>query len=115
MPYYLFQWKYKDEAIKAMVDKPQDRAAELRKAVQGFDGRMHQFFYAFGDYDGVSIVEFPSNERCAACANTLTGAGANWAFRTTVLLTSEEGKAAMANAKTVHSGYMSPIGYASHG
>jgi hypothetical protein len=32
-----------------------------------------------------------------------------------VLLTSEEGKAAMVKAKTVDSGYMSPVGYASHG
>ena len=26
---------------------------------------MHQFFFAFGEFDGVSIVEFPNNESCA--------------------------------------------------
>ena len=60
-----------------MVDTPQDRPAELRKAVEAFGGRLHQFFFAFGEYDGISIVEFPNNETCAACAVTLTGAGAN--------------------------------------
>ena len=30
MPFYLFQWQYKDPAIKAMVETPQDRLAELR-------------------------------------------------------------------------------------
>lgn len=51
--------QYKHPAIKAMVDTPQDRPAELRKAIEAFGGRLHQFFFAFGEYDGVSIVEFP--------------------------------------------------------
>ena len=115
MVYYLFQWKYKDEAIKAMVETPQDRQAELHKAVEAFGGRVHQFFYAFGDYDGIGIVEFPDNEKCAACALTLTGAGANVALRTMVLLTANEGQAAMWQANSVRSGYRPPVGYSSHG
>ena len=94
MPFYLFQWQYKDPAIKAMVETPQDRPEELRKAVEAFGGRLHQFFFAFGEYDGVSVVEFPDNESCAACAVTLTGAGATTALRTTVLLTTGEGQSA---------------------
>ena len=77
MPYYLFQWKYKDPAFKAMMETSQDRPAELRKAVEAFGGRMHEFYFAFGEFDGVSIVEFPNNKSCAACAVTLSGAGAN--------------------------------------
>ena len=50
MPYYLFQWKYKDPSIPAMIEAPQDRSAELRKAVEAFHGRMHQFFFAFGEH-----------------------------------------------------------------
>ena len=46
MPFYLFQRKYKDPAIKAMVDTPQDRPTELRKVVEAFGGRLHQFFFA---------------------------------------------------------------------
>ena len=115
MPYYLFQWKYKDSSIQAMIDAPQDRSAELRKAVEAFHGKMHQFFFAFGEYDGLSIVEFPNNERCAGCAATLSGAGANVAFRTTVLLTPDEGRAAMLQASSVHSNYRPPVSYTSHG
>ncbi len=115
MVHYLFQWTYKDTSIKAMVETPQDRPAELRKAVEAFGGRVHQFFFAFGDYDGISIVEFPSNESCAACAVTLAGAGANMVLRTTVLLTANEGQAAMVRASSVQSGYRPPVGYSSHG
>ncbi len=104
MPYYLFQWKYKDPAIQAMIETPQDRSAELRKAVEAFHGRMHQFFFAFGEYDGLSIVEFPNNESCASCAAMLTGAGANTSLQTTALLTANEGQAAMLRASSVQSG-----------
>jgi uncharacterized protein with GYD domain len=113
--YYLFQWKYKEQAIKAMVEAPQDRPAELRKAVEAFGGRLHQFFFAFGDYDGISIVEFPNNEMCAACAVMLTGSGATAALRTTVLLTANEGQEAMLKANSVQSGYRPPLGYTGHG
>ena len=51
MWFYLFQWQYKDPAIKAMMETPQDRPAELGKAVEAFHGRVHQFFFAFGEYD----------------------------------------------------------------
>ena len=107
MPYYLFQWKYKDPSIQAMI--------ELRKAVEAFHGQMHQFFFAFGVYDGLSIVEFPNNESCAACAVMLTGAGANTSLQTTALLTANEGQAAMLRASSVQSGYRPPVGYSSHG
>lgn len=115
MPFYLFQWVYKDPAIQAMLETPQDRPAELRKAVEAFGGKLHHFFFAFGEYDGIAIVEFPDGESCAACSLTLAGAGANTALRTTALLSASEGQEAMRRARTVRSGYRAPIGYASHG
>jgi uncharacterized protein with GYD domain len=108
MPHYLFQWKYKDEAVKAMITAPQDRPTEFRKAVEAFGGRVHQFYFALGDYDGMGIVEFPSIDRCVACSLTLTGGGADAVLRTTALLTADEGRAAMEQASSVHSGYRSP-------
>ena len=44
-----------------MVETPQDRPTELRKAVEAFHGRVHQFFFAFGEFDGISIVEFDNS------------------------------------------------------
>jgi uncharacterized protein with GYD domain len=115
MSYYLYQWSYKDPQLKAMLTTPQDRQAELTKAVQGFGGRLHQFFFAFGDVDGCAIVEFPSNEDCLACTLTLNAAGANRAFRTTALLTTTEAQNAMRRARMVATGYTPPEGYVSHG
>ena len=115
MAYYLFQWTYKDLAIQAMRDSPQDRPAQLRKAVEAFNGKLHQFFYALGPYDGIAIVEFPDNESCVACSLTLTGAGGNTTLTTTVLLSPDEGYRAMQTANATTSGYRAPVGYSSHG
>jgi uncharacterized protein with GYD domain len=115
MSHYLFQWKYKDPAIKAMLETPQDRAAELRKAVEGFGGKLDCFYFAFGEYDGVAIVEFPNTESCIACSLTLSGGGANAALSTTVLIQPSEGARAMQLARDTKTGYRAPVGYASHG
>jgi uncharacterized protein with GYD domain len=115
MPYYLYKWVYKDPAIQAMIETPQDRPAELDKAVRAFGGTVHQFFFAFGDCDGIAIVEFPDHESCAACVLTLSGAGGNAHLTTTVLITAHEGEEAMHRARIVRSGYRPPVGYASHG
>jgi uncharacterized protein with GYD domain len=115
MSFYLYQWVYKDPAIAAMIKMPQDRPAELRKAVEGFGGKVHQFFYAFGPFDGVAITEFPDNESAVACGLTLGGAGGNTSLTTTVLITPEEGQKAMARARLVNTGYTAPIGYSSYG
>lgn len=115
MPFYLFRWTYKDAQIKAMVDAPHDRPAELRKAVEGFFGRVHQFFFMFGDADGVAIVEFPTNEDCLACVLTLNASGPNTTFTTTALLTPQEAENAMRRAHMVSTGYTPPVGYVSHG
>ena len=32
-----------------MVEKPHDRYAQLKKAVEGFGGELQQLFYAFGE------------------------------------------------------------------
>ena len=90
MAHFLFQWTYKDSAIQAMLDKPQDRPGELRKAVEAFGGEVHQFFFVFGTYDGVAVLEFPDIESCAACNLTLAGAGANRTQLTTLLLSPAE-------------------------
>ena len=115
MAHFLFQWTYTDSAIKAMLDKPQDRPGELRKAVEAFGGKVHQFFFAFGTYDGVAVLEFPDIESCAACTLTLAGAGANRTQLTTLLFSPAEGYGAMQKASQTQTGYRPPVGYGSHG
>ena len=43
--------------------------------MEAFHGHMHQFFFAFGEYDGISIVEFPNNESTLAASKRAAGVG----------------------------------------
>jgi len=110
MGHYMLQWCYKDSQYKAMVDKPQDREKTVEKAVESFGGKLHAFFFAFGDYDGVAVMEFPDNESATAFLLTVGGGGAVSKLMTTVLITPSEAKKAMKKAQGTKSGYLPPSG-----
>lgn len=101
MPFYLIQAAYKESAAKALVGKPQDRSAVVRKTVQSLGGTLHSFFLALGDYDVVAIAEFPDNESAAAMGLGTVSGGALSKYKTTVLLSPEEAVGAMKRAKKV--------------
>ena len=49
-----------------------------------------QVFYAFGEWHGFAVVEFPDTESCAECSMTLAVGGVTAAFKTTVLIAPDE-------------------------
>ncbi len=101
MPYCMLETAYKDSAAKALIARPQDRIAAIEKAAKSLGGRLVSLYFAFGDYDVVTIVELPDNEAAAAFALSAGAAGALSKYRTTVLLEPAEAVAAMRKAKKV--------------
>ena len=65
-----------------MVDKPQDRTGPAKTLIEGFGGKLHHYYFAFGDYDGIGIVEFPDNTSAAACSMKAAATGAFSRFET---------------------------------
>jgi uncharacterized protein with GYD domain len=98
MPQYLGCFKYTPAAVKAMMDSPQDRSRAAAEAVESLGGRMLGFWYAFGEFDGVFIVDVPDNTTALALAMTVGGAGALSALRTTPLIGMDEAQDAMRKA-----------------
>ena len=101
MPYYLIEVSYKDTAVKAMITNPQDRSETVRKMIEALGGRMHSFYFSFGDYDIITVVELPSNQTAAAVAMAVGSTGGFSKYRTTVLMTVEESMGAMRDANRV--------------
>ncbi len=101
MPHYMIETAYKDSAAKALVANPQDRVAVVRKSCESLGGRLHSLFFAFGEYDVVTIVELPDNQSAAALALSVAAGGALSKYRTTVLLSPEEAVGAMRKARDV--------------
>jgi uncharacterized protein with GYD domain len=99
MPVYLHQWTYKDTAVDEMIHKPEDRAAIVRFAVQTFKGKLQAFYLSFGEFDGMAITEFDSDETAYACVASIFGQGRLATLRTTPLFSSKAGLKAMQRAK----------------
>jgi uncharacterized protein with GYD domain len=108
MSHYLLRWQFKDATAKALVDKPQDRTGPATALIEGFGGKLHSYYFALGDYDGVGICEFPDAVTVAACSMKAASTGAFARFETTALLTATEAEAAMKKAKDAKVEYRAP-------
>jgi uncharacterized protein with GYD domain len=88
---YLIRFGYTPEAWSALIENPQDRRDMLASRIFGtFGGRLHGFWYAFGDEDGYALVELPDNVSAAAAAVAVVSTGSFRSLETTVLLTADE-------------------------
>ena len=106
MNYYLVQAAYTAEAVADLVKNPQNRRDPAQKAVEKLGGSLVGFWCAFGDYDVVSIGQFPDNVSAAAFSMAVSAGGALRAFKTTPLMTAEEAMEAM--KKAGKTGYKPP-------
>ena len=68
MPLYLGRFSYTSDAMKALMDQPQDRSAAAREVAESLGGKLLGFWYAFGEFDGVFLLEAPDNASAAALA-----------------------------------------------
>lgn len=100
MPLYLGRFKYSPEAIKAMIDNPQDRGAAAAQAAESLGCKLHGLWWTFGDYDGVYILEAPDNLTVVALAMAV-GASGEVSSETTVLIEMDEAQEAMRRAAAV--------------
>ena len=101
MARFMVQFSYGSEAVSNMVQNPQDRAAVVRRLVEGWGGKLESFYFSFGDYDGVAIAEAPDNVTMAALSMAITSTGSFSAFKTTVLIPMDEAVEAMKKAGTL--------------
>jgi uncharacterized protein with GYD domain len=106
MPYYLVQAAYTPEACAAMVKNPQNRLDAVRPVIEKLGGKLEGGWLAFGEYDIIAICQMPNNASAAAFAMAAAAGGAVKAFKTTPLMTVEEGVEAM--KKAAGGGYRPP-------
>jgi uncharacterized protein with GYD domain len=98
MPLYLGRFSYTTDAMKALLDEPQDRSAAAREVAESLGGKLLGFWYAFGEFDGVFLMEAPDNASAAALAMAVGAGGALSEVETTVLLDMDEAQDAMRKA-----------------
>lgn len=101
MPMYLTRFSYTPEAWARLTKNPENRANAASSYIASVGGKLHGFWYAFGEYDGYTLWEAPDNVSMAAVAIALGGGGALSKSETTVLMTVEETLEALGRAGSV--------------
>ena len=101
MPVYLTRFSYTPETWARMIENPEDRRAAAQTYIESVGGKLHGFWYAFGEHDAINLWEAPDNVSMAAVALAITGGGALSSLETTVLLTVDETLEALRKAQQV--------------
>jgi uncharacterized protein with GYD domain len=108
VPLYLTRFSYTPETWARLIGNPEDRRKAAQEYVESVGGKLHGFWYAFGEHDGYNLWEAPDNVSMAAVALAIAGGGALSSVETTVLLTVDETMDALRQAGSV--GYRAPGG-----
>jgi uncharacterized protein with GYD domain len=101
MALYLTRFSYTPETWARMMKNPEDRREAARKYIESVGGKLHGFWFAFGEYDAYNLWEAPDNVSMAAVAIAITGGGALSKLETTPLLTIEETLDALGRASQI--------------
>ena len=110
MPFYLTRFSYTPETWARLISNPEDRRAAAQEYIESVGGKLHGFWYAFGEHDGYNLFEAPDDVSMAAVVVAIGGGGALRSFETTVLLTVEDTLKALETASRSSTGLPGPSG-----
>ena len=101
MPLYLTKFSYTPDTWARMIQNPEDRRAAAQQYIESVGGKLHGFWYAFGEHDGYNLWEAPDNVSMSAVALAIGAGGALRSIETTVLLSVEDTLAALEKAQSI--------------
>ena len=108
MPHYMYQASYSPEAVKTLVNNPQDRTGAAKAAIETNGGMMIGAWMAFGSDDLLVIADMPDDASMAGVAFAVSAAGAIVNGKTTKLLDMPTAVEGMTKAKAVLDAYRPP-------
>ena len=98
MAMYLTRFSYTPETWARMIENPEDRRKAARSYIESVGGKLHGFWYAFGEHDAYALYEAPDTVAIAAMGLAINAGGALSSYQTIALLTVEETLAALRKA-----------------
>ena len=66
MPKYLVLFNLSQDYVAGFVEKPSDRRAAVAAAAENAGGKLTDYYWMFGQYDGAAIFEFPNSKKIAS-------------------------------------------------
>jgi len=89
MKRFAFVFTLKSETITRLMDQPSDRARAFESAVEAMGGKLLEYYWMFGQWDGLAIVELPDSNAAAAVSLAVAGTGSLGHIQTLELFSSE--------------------------
>src|SRR5579884_1749702 len=108
MSMYLIQLGYTPQSWAAQIENRQHVVERITPALKKCGAKLESLYYAFGEDDVVGIIDFPTPEDAVAFALAVGSTGALSHYKTTPLLTIEQGVAGMKKAGDVRAAYTPP-------
>lgn len=97
---YMIQIRYNAASVKGLVANPQDRGPQAAVIMEKLGGRLLDFYFTFGDWDAVILVELESDVQAMAVAMADVAGGVG-ATRVTPLFGMDDAVAAMSAARSI--------------
>src|SRR3990170_6716553 len=91
MPIYMIQASYTSGAWGRLVQRPENRMEALKPVIEQLGGQLLDWYYSFGEYDVMLLIDVPDNVKAAAASMAVAAGGAVKAIITTPLMSPEDG------------------------
>ena len=109
MGHYMIEVGYTSESWNSQIQSQANVVDRISPALKACGAKLECIYYAFGDVDLVGIIDFKTPEDAAAFALAVGSGGALRLFRTTPLLSIEQGMHSMKKASKVREAYSPPL------
>ncbi len=110
MAKYALFFSYTPESWASMIKNPTDRSAAARQVVEAVGGTIESFYWMFGEYDGIAIVDAPDSISAGAVSVAVASTGALSKAVSTQLFDADDQAALVELAKTALASYTPPTG-----
>jgi uncharacterized protein with GYD domain len=101
MPKYATLFKLSNDAVGRMIEKPSDRVAAVSRAAESAGGKLVDYYWMFGQYDGIAIFEFPDSAKLASLMIAVAGRGAVTDLETHELIEASDIEGLLAKSKGI--------------
>ena len=75
MPKYAVFFTFTGETVRALMDKPSDRAEVVRSLAESAGGSLECYYLMFGERDGFAVLDLPDSATAAALSLRVASSG----------------------------------------
>ena len=107
MPIFIAQGRFTGEAVRGMLQTPEDRTQPVARLFEDLGARLVGWYMTSGDHDWLLIVETPSQDVVVSAAIAATSGGGVRDIKTIAAWSGQESIAMFQRAQSVAPGFKS--------